>query len=149
MRVRRFTQADYSAVLDIYSKVKLDELRYENNNFELLPLEQDTVRLAALLESDIYLYGNGKILGYGAIYKSEIRALFVLSENRGVGVGKALLEYLLSKASGEVSLHVASSNYLAKSLYESYDFNVTETFETSYNGIAVLANTMIRTINTE
>ncbi len=149
MSIREFTVNDYPAVLEIYSKAKLDELRYENNIFELLPLNKDDVRLAELMESEIYLYDNGGVLGYGAICNKEIRALFVLPESRGVGVGKVLLEFLISQVSGVVSLYVADSNYPAKNLYENYGFKVTETFETTYNGISVFANRMIRAINSE
>lgn len=149
MSIRKYTVNDYPAVLEIYSKAKLDELRYENNIFELLPLDKDNVRLAGLIESEIYLYDNGRVLGYGAICDKEIRALFVLPESRGLGVGKVLLEFLISQISGVVSLYVADSNFPAKNLYGHYGFKVTDIFETSYNGISVLANRMVRAISNE
>jgi len=146
MKIRQYNENDYSMILDIYSKSKLDELRFEEKNFELLPLEYDYKRLAQLQESDIYVYETGKILGYGALFKSEVRALFVYPGSRRQGIGKCLLEYLLSKVTGSVSLYVAKSNLPAKSFYNNYGFKVVEEFKTTYNGKDVLANKMVRTI---
>lgn len=144
MKIRRYNENDYPMILDIYSKSKLDELRFEEKEFELLPLEYDEKRLTELQESDVYVYENGKILGYGALFKSEIRALFVYPDSRGQGIGKCLLECLLSKGTGSVSLYVAKSNAPAKNFYTSYGFKVVEEFQTTYNGNDVLANKMVR-----
>lgn len=43
-----------------------------------------------------------------------------------------------------LKLYVAKSNAPAKNLYAQYGFEVVEEFETSYNGIPVFANKMIR-----
>lgn len=144
MCIRPFKDSDYSTITRIYANTKLDELRYEDKVFELLPLEEDAVRLKQLSESDIYLYDNGEVLGYGAVFGQEIRALFVLSKYRGLGVGQAILAFLMAKAGGEMSLYLASSNLPAKRLYEKYGFITVETFETRYNGLAVFADKMVR-----
>lgn len=149
MSIREFTENDYPIILEIYAQTKLDELRYENKMFELLPLEKDKIRLEELMESDIYLYDNGSVLAYGAICDKEIRALFVLPKSRGVGIGKELLKFLITKTSSAAILHVAESNNAAKNLYENCGFKVTETFETTYNGMPVFANKMIRPIGNE
>lgn len=151
MNIRPFDPVDLPQLLHIYSASKLDELKNESAAFELLPLDQDPKRLEQLMESDIYIYQQQKVNGpeimaYGAVYKSEIRALFVQPESRGQGIGKTLLEYLLLKASGEASLYVAKSNHNAKTLYGAYGFVVTEEFETQYNGVAVVANKMVRAV---
>lgn len=144
MNIRPFEQHDLSRLLIIYSASKLDELKNEPRTFELLPLDQDQPRLDDLLESDIYVYQIDDVLAYGAVCESEIRALFVHPESRGKGIGKTLLEFLLFKIEGEASLYVAKSNDSAKGLYAAYGFEVTEEFETHYNGIPVLANKMMR-----
>lgn len=146
MNIRASTHEDLPAIFDIYSQSKLDELSCEADVFTLLPLEQDKVRLDGLMESDIYVYqAQDCIYGYGAIFGSEIRALFVRPGFRGLGVGRKLLEYLLSLIAGETCLYVARSNRQAKRLYCSYGFIVTDTFETSYNQMAVTAQKMVRT----
>ena len=127
---------------------KLDELRYEDNNFELLPLEKDKKRFSKFNESDIFVCEEDKIVGYGALLGSEITAMFVHPDKRGKGIGKRLLEFLLSKIEGSASLFVAKSNTPAKLLYEKYGFIVVDEFETEYNLIPVFANKMIRDANT-
>ncbi|MGH1428572.1 MAG: GNAT family N-acetyltransferase [Arenicella sp.] len=144
MTIRVFTQEDLPQIFEIYSRSKLDELRFEEKTFSLLPLDQDQKRLFALLESDIYVFDDGHcIQGYGAVCGNEIRALFVLVEYRGKAIGKRLLEYLLSKISSEASLNVAQSNYPAIELYSSYGFRVTDTFKTAYNQVPVIAQRML------
>jgi len=145
MTIRPFNNADLPAIFDIYSQCKLDELRFEQQTFTLLPLEEDDSRLGQLLASAIYVYEDDGILGYGALFQSEIRALFVPPQARGQGIGQRLLDFLLSKTSGETCLYVAKTNAPAKQLYKKYGFKVTDEFQTHYNGLAVQANKMVLT----
>lgn len=144
MKIRPFCDKDYPRILEIYANSKLDELRFEEKTFILLPLDQDNRRLPPFKESDIFVYDDKNVLGYGAIFGSEIRALFVCPSARGQGVGKALLEFLLSRIDGESNLFIAKTNAPAKRLYEAYGFEVTKEFQTEYNGVAVLVNEMVR-----
>jgi len=144
MSIRRYTESDYPFVLDIYARSKLDELRFEGRKFELIPLDRDSARLALFKESDIIVYEDGGIIGFGASYGNEVRSLFVHPIARGKGVGRILLEYMLSKMMGPVTLNVAKSNISAKNLYAKYGFKVVDEFEATYNDVKVLANTMIR-----
>lgn len=143
MKIRKFLDSDFDSVIEIYSLSKLDELRYESGVFDLLPLEADEKRLRELLESRIFVYDDGGILGYGALFKGEIRALFVHPQSRGQGVGKCLLEYLILQAGKTATLYVAKSNLPAKAMYQKYGFSVTREFETYYNGKPVQANEMV------
>lgn len=150
MSIRTYTKNDLATIFDIYSRSKLDELKFEDREFTLLPLEEDDVRLSGLMESEIYVHQEqGKILGFGAICGNEIRALFVPPEHRGKGVGKKLLEFLLLNIQGQPCLYVASTNKPAKSLYQRYGFSVTDTFETTYNQVPVIAQKMARTALTQ
>ena len=144
MSIRKYEDADFSAVLSIYNKSKLDELKFEDEEFKLLPLDQDEKRLRDLMESDIHVFEADAVVAYGAIYGSEIRALFVDPSKRGSGLGRALLEYLLAKIEGPASLFVAKTNFPAKSLYEAYGFEVASEFLTEYNDQPVWANEMVR-----
>ncbi|AOT08700.1 GNAT family N-acetyltransferase [Pseudoalteromonas luteoviolacea] len=145
MNIRAYKQNDLADIFDIYRCSKLDELKFEDEMFIFLPLEEDEVRLSRLMESQIYVYQEqGQILGFGAIYAHEIRALFVSPDHRGKGVGKQLFEFLLSNIQGQPCLWVASTNHPAKHLYQQYGFSVTETCETTYNQVAVIAQKMVR-----
>jgi putative acetyltransferase len=144
MKIRKYKTDDFVSISEIYSLSKLDELQQEKTDFELLPLASDTKRLNQLVESDIYVYDENGVIGYCAIYDSEIRALFVHPDFRNIGIGKKMLEFLLAKINGNITLYVAKSNVTAKTLYSQYGFEVTDEFETSYNGKPVLANKMER-----
>ncbi|MDF1779920.1 MAG: GNAT family N-acetyltransferase [Alcanivoracaceae bacterium] len=144
MSIRAYRHDDLPAILDIYTHSKLDELKFEEKSFTLLPLEKDQVRFSELMESDIYLFqAQDRIFGYAAMCGDEIRALFVYPQCRGKGVGKKLLEFLLPLIKGSPCLYVASSNHPAKGLYQRYGFSVTETFETTYNQVPVTAQKMV------
>lgn len=146
MSIRAYTQDDLSAIFDIYGRSKLDELKFEDKAFTLLALENDETRLKGLMESEIYVFQEqDQISGYGAFYGNEIRALFVHPTCRGKGIGKKLIEFLLSKIQGQPYLYVASSNQPAKNLYQLYGFNVTDSFQTTYNQMPVIAQKMSRT----
>jgi putative acetyltransferase len=148
MTIRASSEEDLPQIFDIYSKSKLDELQFEEHEFSLVPIEEDSKRLSELMESDIYVFHNEQLVeGYGALYGNEIRALFVWPESRGKGIGKKLLEFLLFNISSNACLYVASTNHPAKKLYSVYGFNVTDTFKTTYNQLPVLAQRMDRIKN--
>lgn len=143
MNIRAYRDGDFPAITGIYNSSKLDELAFEEGRFELLPLESDEKRLKETLESTLYVYDDGSILGYGAVFGNEIRALFVHPSSRGKGVGKKLLDHLISKAGSPVKLYVAKSNINAKSIYHKHGFRVTEEFLATYDGKQVMANAMV------
>ncbi|MFL0801200.1 MAG: GNAT family N-acetyltransferase [Agarilytica sp.] len=144
MSIRAYTQIDFPWIADIYDRSKLDELKYEDKTFTLLPLEKDETRFRELMESEIFVYqSQDQISGFGAIYGNEIRALFVHPDFRGDGIGKKLIEFLLLNAQGQAHLFVASTNQPAKSLYQRYGFSVSDTFETTYNKMTVMAQKMV------
>lgn len=147
MNIRKYDKKDFDTILDIYAASKLDELLYEEARFELLPLAKDATRLSKLMESEIYVYEDNGVIGYGANCGSEIRALFVHPKARKKGIGECLLAFLLAKIPGEANLYVAKSNMPAKKLYKKFGFEVVEEFETSYNGVPVFANKMKRFVD--
>ena len=144
MRIRDFNSNDFGSIESIYNLSKLDELYFENVKYELLPLSKDKTRLSSLLESEILVYEKDSILGFGAYFGSEIRALFVDPVCRGQGIGSTLLNYMLGCVVHPATLYVAKTNEPAKALYSRYGFQIVDEFNTSYNGIPVLANKMLR-----
>ena len=144
MGIRNYHESDHNRVMEIYGQSKLDELKFEVEDFDFLALEKDGMRYTQFIDSDIYVYEDLDIVGYGVHFGAEIRALFVHPSMRGKGIGVTLLEHLLSKIHGPASLYIAASNYPAKKLYQKYGFKVVDEFETTYNGTRVMANKMIQ-----
>jgi putative acetyltransferase len=64
MTVRPYTAKDFPAVCRIYADAKPDELRFESHPFEVLPLEQDDVILAAFHQSAVRVFDDGNVLGF-------------------------------------------------------------------------------------
>lgn len=146
MQIRDYQHSDLNTIINIYNLSKLDELRFEQRTFSLLPLTQDQQRFASLKQSTIFVYETDKVVAYGAHQGSVISALFVHPDARGKGFGKQLLEHLLNNINDTTRLYVAKSNWPAKALYQDYGFVVRDTFQTSYNGVAVIANEMLRSV---
>jgi putative acetyltransferase len=143
LAIRRFEEPDLDAILSIYADAKLDELRFEKKHYTFIPLNQDRRRFYELMESDIYVDQREIILAYGALYQSQIRAIYVHSTARRMGAGRAMLEYLLSKTTADVTLNVAKSNAPAKALYRQYGFEVVREFTADYAGIDTVAEKMV------
>ena len=144
MSIREYRESDFPILSDIYARSKLDEVINEESDFTLIPLEKDAQRLSILMASDIYVYDDLGIMGYGAHDGSEITALFVHPEHRGRGVGGTLLEHLLSKIPQQAYLYVAKSNALAIGIYQKYGFEIVDEFQVFYSGVPVRANKLIR-----
>lgn len=124
MTVRSFNELDFPAVCSIYIQAKHDELQFENLSFEITPLEDDAVILAAFKESVVLVLEEDEILGFAALYENQLRAMFVRRDARGKGVGQALLEAARS-VNKELVLNVAKSNAGAQRSYARNGFVVT------------------------
>lgn len=138
MTVRHYTPKDFPAVCRIYADAKRDELRFENHSFEVVPLEQDDVILAAFHESAIRVFDDGKVLGFAASHQGQLRALFVDREARGKGIGQALLDAVLASEAGAVTLNVAQSNVDAVRFYQRNGFAVVGAVLRQYAGLDVM-----------
>ena len=143
MHIRPFHEADLSSIFTIYEESKLDELRFEEGNFQLLPLRQDETRWLKFKQSDVYVYDKSRVVAYCAFSENHIETIYVSREFRRMGIARELLEFMLLKLSGDVSLHVAKNNFPAKKLYEDYGFKVEKEFITSYNGELASAHRMV------
>jgi ribosomal protein S18 acetylase RimI-like enzyme len=60
-----------------------------------------------------------------------------------------LLDFLLKQVGSLAILSVPKSNHLAIGFYEAVAFTITSEFETTYNGIPVLVNVMIRQVSAD
>ena len=139
MTIRKYRNTDFSEILKVYSLTKLEELRFETEEFSFLPLDLDEKRFKAFAECEVFVYEEARIVGYCAFFGNEIRALFVLPQYQRKGIGKNMLTFMLANISGTPLLNLVASNTPAKKLYESFGFCVTSDFIAEYNGKTVLA----------
>lgn len=143
MGIRNYEDSDFPAIVEIYNNSKLDELQFEPGRFELVPLDEDPVRWSRFKESDVYVFEDSSVIAYCALNDTNIEAIYVSPKSRRKGIAKILLEFLLSKVEGDMSLNVAKNNKPAITLYQKYGFEVESEFSTSYNGVKAVANKMV------
>jgi len=136
MTVREFADSDFPAVCRIYLEAKHDELQFESGKFDILPLEEDAVILAAFNESTVLVFEEKEVLGFAALYGNQLRAMFVRRDIRGKGVGQALLDAACS-GNKELVLNVAKSNIGARRFYARNGFVVTGENDRIYRDTAV------------
>jgi ribosomal protein S18 acetylase RimI-like enzyme len=144
MTVRKFRETDFPGIENVYANSKLDELKFEGRSFTLIPLREAPAVLAAFIESDVIVYEDGRVLGFAATFSGQLRALFVHADARRHGIGQALLNAVIAKEIGPISLNVAKSNVLARTFYERYGFAVVGEITRQYDGIDVVYSRMTR-----
>ena len=145
MLVRDYHERDFEAVASVYANAKLDELKFEALPFVLTPLGEDPVILAAFRESSVLVCEDGGIVGFSASVSGQLRALFVHSDARGRGAGRALLQAEIAKERGMLSLNVAKSNAAAVAFYKLHGFTMIAESVRQYGGVDVVYGQMTRT----
>ena len=122
LEVRPARPHELGPCADLYVRVLRD-------TFTWLPPERhhrdDFLRAAR--EEEVYVaVEDGVILGLAAVYRPQnfLHSLYV--ERRGKGVGKALLDHVLSLATGPLSLKVQAPNRRAQHFYAREGFTCVE-----------------------
>lgn len=137
MTVRDFRASDFPAICKIYLEAKREELKFEPRPLEVTPLERDKAILEAFTESDVIVFDDRAVLGFAATFTDQLRALFVDGESRGKGVGQALLNSVVARGTGGVSLNVAKSNVDAQRFYARNGFSITGETARQYSGVEI------------
>jgi len=114
-------------------------VRVLRETFTWLPADRhkasDFLR-AAMVEEVYVAEEGGRLLGIAAFYRPQnfIHSLYV--DERGRGIGRALLDHLQSVADGPLSLKCQAANRRAQAFYRREGFRCTEAG--SDNGVAWL-----------
>ena len=122
MEVRRARSDELGACADLYVRVL-------SETFTWLPPERHNREefLRSAREEEIYVaVEDGRILGLAGFFRPQnfLHSLYV--DVRGRGVGKALLDHVLSVAGGPLSLKVQAPNRRAQAFYRREGFYCTE-----------------------
>ena len=118
-RIRAMTAED----LDSVAKIWLDT-NVEVHSF--IPSEYWKENLAPVkgmfLQAEMYVYEeNGEILGFIGLDQSYVAGIFVKSQYRSLGIGKALLDFV-KEQNEELTLHVYRKNEKAVHFYKREEF---------------------------
>lgn len=122
MEIRRASAEDLGACADLYVRVLTD-------TFTWLPPERHRREdfLRAAKEEEVYVAADrGRIVGLAAFFRPQnfLHSLYV--DDRGAGVGKALLDHVAAVADGPLSLKVQAPNLRAQAFYRREGFLCTE-----------------------
>ncbi len=141
--IREYKESDFIVIENIYNLSRADEFSEENFNLVVTPLSQDKKMLDLLHSSKIYIYEATDIAGFVGVKENYISWLFVHPSYRGQSIGKKLVSHILSMLSGEVTLNVARSNFVAKNLYEKLGFKVAKEVTGNYQGNLITVCNMV------
>ena len=127
--IRRARPEELAACAEIYVRVLTD-------TFTWVPPDRHRAEdfLKAAREEEIYVAvengeGAGRIVGMAALYRPQrfLHSLYVTE--RGRGIGKALLDHVITAAGGALSLKCQAVNTLAQAFYVREGFRCTEAGE--------------------
>ena len=122
MELRRARTDELGACADLYVRVL-------SQTFTWLPPErhhrEDFLRAAK--EEEVYVAVEaGRVIGLAAFFRPQnfLHSLYV--DDRGAGVGKALLDHVAALCDGPLSLKVQAPNLRAQAFYRREGFLCTE-----------------------
>lgn len=143
MSIRKYKEADFNRLAEIYNVSKADEFYAEKINFKFTAWAEDKYMMSILEESDIYVYEKDEILGFCGSTGNRINWLCVDPMSRGQGIANQLLLYVISQLKSGVTLSVWKSNQRAKNLYKKHGFRILREFHLNFQGKEILVNTMV------
>ncbi|CAN7178152.1 GNAT family N-acetyltransferase [Phenylobacterium sp. LjRoot219] len=122
LEIRKARPEELQACADLYLKVLVE-------TFTWLPPERHDRKefLRSTRDEEIFVaLDHGRILGLAGFYRpmNFLHSLYV--EERGRGIGKALLDHVVAAARGPVSLKVQEANRRAQAFYAREGFVATE-----------------------
>jgi ribosomal protein S18 acetylase RimI-like enzyme len=134
LEIRRARADELPACADLYVRVLRE-------TFTWAPPERHRREdfLTAAREEEVYVAVEaGRILGLAALYRPQsfLHSLYV--ETRGLGLGKALLDFVSREAPGPLSLKVQAPNRRAQAFYAREGFRCAERGQDAGSDIAWL-----------
>lgn len=122
LEIRRVRPEELPACADLYVRVLRETFTWQ-------PPERHRREdfLQAARSEEVYVaVDDGHILGLAAFYRPQnfLHSLYV--DERGRGIGKALLDHVSAVASGPISLKVQAPNKLAQLFYAREGFTCVE-----------------------
>ena len=119
--IRPYEAADWAEICRIHDAARLDELRGAGLLEAYLDLEA-TFENEGLFDDEVWVAeADGRVAGFIAGSSGEITWAYVDPALYRRGVGRALLQHMLDRATGPVELEVLAGNS-ARAFYEALGF---------------------------
>ncbi|ADY57014.1 GCN5-related N-acetyltransferase [Syntrophobotulus glycolicus DSM 8271] len=135
MVIRAYTEKDWEEVCHVFDRAKPDEMRGSCDLKAIRPLKADKELIRSFHESKIFVAEeDGRVVGFAGYHNTLISWLFVAPQYYRQGIGRRLLNWILTDVGETAYLNVAKYNEPAKRLYYSEGFKVVEEFTGQYNG---------------
>jgi len=120
--IREYNEKDVESVLSIWLEASVKAHDFISADFWESKI--DDMRNIYIPASETFVFEeNSKVLGFYALYKSSLAAIFVLPENQSKGIGKKLIEHAKTQR-GHLELSVYKENQASFNFYVSQGFKV-------------------------
>jgi ribosomal protein S18 acetylase RimI-like enzyme len=140
VHIRPYVVLDWESVCLVYDLAKPDELRGSVESSVIPALNADAEMKALFQASDIQVAERaGHVLGFVGTRGNFITWLFVHPAHRRQGIAVNLLDHVLRRLHGVVTLNVAKANQPALRLYERLGFTIEKEFSGNFNGHEIQA----------
>lgn len=140
MIIRDYKPEDWDTICKIFDLAKPDEMRGSCNTNAVLPLTEDKNLIQLFNNSRIIVAAlDEEIVGFAGFSGQLISWLFVDPAYYRQGIGKKLLDTVLSYVGEKAYLNVAKYNEPAKTLYFSRGFHIVNEYHGLYNGFEAVA----------
>lgn len=117
--IREFKESDIDKIMDIWLNVNIEvhnfiDADYWKSNFEMVKV--------MMYNAEIYVYENNNIIsGFIGLIDNYIAGVFVDSNFRSQGIGKALIDYV-KNIKNKITLNVYDKNSRAIDFYKREGF---------------------------
>jgi len=111
--IREFKETDLNSIMRLWLETNITAHNFIDENYWIGNYDQ--VR-QMMLKATIYIYEENSIKGFTGLSGNYIAGIFVESNSRSKGIGKALLDHIKER-NKELFLHVYKKNKRAVRFY--------------------------------
>lgn len=124
VQIRLFRASDLDAVMQIWLSSNLQAHAFIDSDYWI---KQEKAVREQIPSAEVYIAVRGNtVCGFIGIYKNTIEGLFVNKRDRGMGIGKSLLDFAKQRHD-VLSLYVYQKNEKARRFYRRENFKIVQT----------------------
>ena len=127
IQIRQYNETDFERLSKIHDDARKNELALANLSAAFIPFSVASIN-EGLFDYDVYIAEyEGVVAGFIAFNTEEIAWLYLDVIYTGRGIGKSLINFVLQRLDGNVTIEVLAGNTPAIALYSSFGFSIQET----------------------